>query len=104
MVLHFGLAQGANYILAIISLVICVAIISIMLLQKKKGEDISTGLYLVLIGGIGNFIDRIVRGFVVDFIDTPFIATFNIADSFIVIGAFWVLIEEVVCSVFKKSK
>ena len=63
-----------------------------------KGDKVSFAYYLIIAGGIGNFIDRIARGFVVDFIDTPFIATFNLADSFIVIGAFWIIITEVLKS------
>ena len=43
-------------------------------------------IYMILAGGIGNMIDRLFRGYVIDFIDTPFIATFNLADSFVVIG------------------
>ncbi len=56
---------------------------------------VSLAYYFVLAGGIGNLIDRVLRGFVVDFIDTPFIATFNIADSFIVCGAIWILFIEI---------
>ncbi|MBU0471188.1 MAG: signal peptidase II [Nanoarchaeota archaeon] len=43
--------------------------------------------YLLLISGVvGNFIDRVVRGFVVDFIDFKFWPVFNFADAFITIG------------------
>lgn len=47
---------------------------------------------LILAGGISNLLDRIIRGYVVDFIDvTPWInfPIFNIADMYIVIG--WLL-------------
>ncbi len=96
--------QGANTILAIFSAIVCIAIIVLIAVSSKKENYVSIGLYLVLIGGLGNLIDRICRGFVVDFIDTPFIATFNIADSFIVIGAFWVLTEELCKSIFATKK
>jgi len=43
-------------------------------------------LYLVLAGIIGNLIDRIFRGYVLDFIDFKFWPVFNFADSFICIG------------------
>ncbi len=55
-------------------------------------------LALILAGAIGNLIDRIRLGYVVDFIQVYWWPTFNLADIFIVIGVFllgWqVLIEE----------
>ncbi len=94
----FGLAQGANSILAVVTLIICVAMLATIIAFIKKGKDVSYFLYLILAGGIGNIIDRFFRGYVVDFIDTPFIATFNIADALIVIGAFGFAIEYIVKS------
>ena len=46
-------------------------------------------LSLVVSGGIGNMIDRLALGYVVDFIDVRLInfAVFNIADSFVTVGA-----------------
>ena len=44
---------------------------------------------MVIAGGIGNLIDRIFRGFVVDFIDINQLfnfAIFNVADIYIVVG------------------
>ncbi len=98
----FGLAQGSNIIMAIITGSICVAIVAFICACMRKKEKVSFALYLVLAGGIGNFIDRIYRGFVVDFIDTPFIATFNIADSLVVIGAIWLIVEYGI-SIFKET-
>lgn len=101
----FGIAQGANGILAGISACICILMLVMIFYLDKKEEPISMGLFLVLSGGFANLLDRAFRGFVVDFIDTPFIATFNIADSLIVIGCFWLVIEELCISIFsKKSK
>ena len=49
---------------------------------------------LVVSGGIGNLIDRIFRGYVVDFIDFRLInfAVFNLADSYVSIGTFLIVI------------
>ena len=57
--------------------------------------DRKTGIALamVLAGGFGNLIDRIFRGFVVDFIDVSELINFpnfNFADIFIVLG--WILL------------
>jgi signal peptidase II len=46
----------------------------------------SISLGLILGGCLGNLIDRLYLGYVIDFIDFPFWPTFNLADSAIVIG------------------
>ncbi len=52
----------------------------------------SRGLVLILSGAIGNNIDRILRGCVIDFVDLKVWPVFNIADSAISIGvAFYLL-------------
>jgi len=99
----FGSFQGLNLALIFVTLTICLLIVLFMINMYKKGEFVSPAYYLILSGGVGNLIDRIFRGFVVDFIDTPFIATFNIADSFIVIGAIWILVAEVMKSLKKTA-
>lgn len=95
----FGIMQGSNYIMAVISLIICIAITIYIINQKKNSKKVNLAWYMILSGGIGNLIDRIVRGYVVDFIATPFIATFNIADSMVVIGVIVLIINEIIESV-----
>jgi len=76
----FGLFQGYNWIFIIVSII--ALIICVFNYKKHKLE------FSFLIGGIlGNLIDRIFFGFVRDFIDLRIWPVFNIADSFIVIGA-----------------
>lgn len=91
----FGIMQGSNYIMAVVSFIICVAITLYIINQKKNGKNVNIAWYMILSGGIGNLIDRIVRGYVVDFVATPFIATFNIADSMVVIGVVLLIFNEV---------
>jgi len=69
-----------------------------MFFRYKNITDLSK-LSLVLIAGgaIGNFIDRIIKGFVVDFIDIRFgnfydFPVFNVADSFVVCGTILLII------------
>ena len=90
----FGIMQGANNILAVVSLVICVVLSVYIYTKKKNNQKVEVAWYLILAGGIGNLIDRVFRGYVVDFIATPFIATFNIADSMVVIGVVYLLAKE----------
>ena len=71
---------------------------------RKVKENINKiALSLVIGGSIGNLIDRIVRGAVVDFLDFKIFGynypIFNLADTFIVLGVFLLLI-----SMFRKDK
>jgi len=91
----FGIMQGSNLFLAFTSTIICLVMIYYLYKQKKQKQKVSIAWYMILSGGIGNLIDRIFRGYVVDFIATPFIATFNIADSLVVLGVVWILFLEI---------
>lgn len=91
----FGFLQGSNYIMAGVSIIVCLILVFYLRKLIKDGKTPSLGIYMVIAGGIGNIIDRIARGYVVDFIDTPFIATFNVADALIVIGVIFILLSEV---------
>lgn len=86
----FGLASGYVQLFSIITLVIIVAILIFVCINFKKiNTFLSIGIGLLISGGVGNLIDRLIRSYVVDFIDFgDFInfPVFNIADIFVVIG------------------
>ena len=86
----FGLASGYVQLFSIITLVIIVAILICVCINFKKiNTFLSVGIGLLISGGVGNLIDRLIRSYVVDFIDFgDFInfPVFNIADIFVVIG------------------
>lgn len=86
----FGLASGYVQLFAIITLVIIVAILICVCINFKKiNTFLSVGIGMLISGGVGNLIDRLIRSYVVDFIDFgDFInfPVFNIADIFVVIG------------------
>ena len=77
----FGLLQGYKWLFVIVALIVVVLIFR----YKNKLDNFALGL---LLGGtIGNLIDRLVYGYVIDFIDLGFWPSFNLADSFSVIAA-----------------
>ena len=49
----------------------------------------------IIAGGVGNLIDRIFRGFVVDYVQLKFFGVFNLADAFIVISSVLVIFLEI---------
>ena len=51
------------------------------------------GWALVAAGALGNLYDRIRFGYVIDFIDLGVWPAFNIADSSICLGVFWILLQ-----------
>ena len=90
-------------LLSCISVIFCVGVIWFMIKKKPQHKLLTISLALMLSGAIGNVIDRIFRGYVVDFIETTFIKfpVFNIADIAITIGAALVIIYVLF---FEKSK
>ena len=69
-----------------------------MLQLPRRGNGVlSPGLALVLGGAIGNLIDRIRLGSVVDFIHVhwhdAYVPAFNVADSAITVGAAFLLLD-----------
>ena len=54
---------------------------------KKLSFAYRASLILILAGAIGNLIDRLILGYVIDFLDFRIWPVFNIADSAITVGA-----------------
>ncbi|WP_026893928.1 signal peptidase II [Clostridiisalibacter paucivorans] len=86
----FGIMQNKQWFFIIITFIILVA--AIFLITKRNfTTTMRTALFMVIGGAVGNLIDRVRLGYVIDFIDIKFgniydYPVFNIADSFIVIG------------------
>ncbi len=87
----FGMLSEYNipFYLGILSILISCYIIFLIIKSERKFEI--CGLSLILGGALGNGIDRLVKGYVIDFIDIYFRRAhwpaFNIADSCITVGA-----------------
>lgn len=76
----FGMLQGQNFLLTIVSLIVALAVI--FFYKKIPPEKFLQTMFALFLGGvIGNLIDRLFRGYVIDFIDFGFWPAFNIADA-----------------------
>ncbi|MBN1367873.1 MAG: signal peptidase II [Dehalococcoidales bacterium] len=87
----FGLIRDANLMLAIFQGIGAVIVIAVLLYTEKRrkfwgGNWGAVALGLVFAGAVGNLIDRIHFGYVVDFIDCTYWPVFNIADSSATVG------------------
>ncbi|WP_018921323.1 signal peptidase II [Salsuginibacillus kocurii] len=91
----FGILQGQQWLFYIVTVVVTVALIYYMYLYAGRSVWYGLPLGLLLGGAIGNFIDRILFGEVVDFVDVYFGAysfpIFNVADAALVIGVILLL-------------
>ena len=84
----FNLLSGNRIFLSTVSTIITI-ILSYLILNKKIINNLDLLSYSLILGGtIGNGIDRITRGYVIDFINLNFInfPVFNIADISINLG------------------
>lgn len=92
----FSIFTGKRFFLIIITIIIIGLILYYIRKNKVKEKLNILAFSLVLGGAIGNLIDRIVRGYVVDFISVKIFnynfPIFNLGDTFICIGVFLLLI------------
>lgn len=85
----FGIFQGRVQILSIITAVVLIAAVVLLLMGKFKHPVELWSIGLIIAGGAGNLIDRIARGFVIDYLDiSPLFSfpVFNLADCCVVVG------------------
>ena len=97
----FNLFSGSRIFLSLLS-VTCSILLIYLILGKNISNKFDLFAYSFILGGtIGNGIDRILKGFVIDFINLNFInfPVFNIADISINIGFIFLLY-----SIFKKNR
>lgn len=89
----WSIFEGQQTFFAIIT-IIAIIVIGYFIWQYRKNISMLIGLSLIMAGTIGNFIDRLRQGYVVDMFETTFInfPIFNIADMCLTIGVIWLII------------
>ena len=91
----FGMLANHRWVFMVVSTVAIIGMGVYLFRFCKEKMLFKVGLALVVSGGIGNMIDRIAYGYVIDMIEATFIETlfgwsfaiFNVADSFVCVGA-----------------
>ena len=90
----FSILQDQQLLFAVITLVVVVGAIWYLHKHMEDSFWMVLGLTLIIAGGLGNFIDRVSQGFVVDMFHLDFInfAIFNVADSYLTVGVIILLL------------
>ena len=83
------------------------AILGFLIVAQKENMWLRVSLLFIVGGGIGNLVDRIGLGYVRDFIQFAFwknFAIFNVADAFVTVGVFMLIIVLIVMLVSEGRK
>lgn len=93
----FSILNGKTIFLIIISIIIIVMLINYVRKNSIKDKLSVVSISLVIGGSLGNLLDRITKGYVIDFLDFHIFGynfpIFNIADTFITVGVFLLFIS-----------
>lgn len=89
--LAFSLPISASAIIPLSIFAILLLIFFIIKGIKDRDWTLLAGLWLILAGALSNLFDRMVYGYVVDFLRLWPVSYFNFADLLIIAGAFWLI-------------
>jgi signal peptidase II len=77
---------GARAPVLIIAGALAIAVLVVMLLRRRRLDLTTVAVLLVLAGAAGNYGDRLMRGYVIDFIHLSYWPVFNLADAYLSVG------------------
>ena len=90
----FSILENQQWLFTIITLLVIGGAIWYLIKNIKGSFWLISGLTLIIAGGLGNFIDRLRQGFVVDMFQVDYInfAVFNVADTYLTFGVLIMLL------------
>jgi signal peptidase II len=89
----FGMLANARWIFIVFTIAVIIFLIIFLFWKKPTSKLLNVAFILVIGGGIGNLIDRIFYGYVVDYLSISFFPPVcNFADYCVTIGAFLLVI------------
>ena len=102
----FGMLADHRWVFMIFSTAAILAMLGWLFWEKPKSWWIRVSAAFIIAGGIGNMIDRVRLGYVVDFIDCRFIDlyVFNVADSFVCVGCAMFLLAAIYMEIMEAKK
>lgn len=101
----FSMFSGGRWFFILLTAIVAIGILVYMYTAAQKNLWLYWSLGVIVSGAIGNLIDRIFRGYVIDFINPTFInfAVFNIADCAVTLGTVS-FIAYLIADILKKEK
>lgn len=101
----FSLFSGSGAALTLLSLALIAALLVYLMRHTEIPALERCGLWLIMGGGLGNLWDRLVFGYVVDFIRLDFVRfpVFNCADIFVCTGAALVMLSVLLSEMRRKQ-
>lgn len=102
----FSILENQRWFFVFITSVLIIICLYLLIAGKFKDDIGNFSLCLIIAGGAGNMIDRITRGYVVDFIYFKSVnfAIFNFADTCVVVGALLMCFYMINHEYMKKEK
>jgi len=88
-----GIFPGSGALFLAVSIVVSAVIVFLLLRHKTQGVIMGTGLALLLGGAVGNLIDRLAYGYVLDFLEIRGLFVNNFADVCVSVGTALVFIH-----------
>lgn len=102
----FGMLADHRWIFMLLSTAAIIVMLVWLFIEKPKSLFVRLAVAFIVAGGVGNMIDRVRLGYVVDFIDCRFIDfyVFNVADSFVCIGCGMLLVGVIYSEIVEQRK
>ncbi len=89
----FGMLANARWVFIVFTIAVIIFLIGFMFIKKPVSKLLNVSLALIIGGGLGNLIDRIFYGYVVDYLSLSFFSPVcNFADYCVTAGAFILVI------------
>lgn len=92
-----GGAWGIFNNIPLLFIILIPLVISAMIFYARRSKNRLEimAIYMIIGGALGNYVDRLIRGYVVDFIDFRIWPVFNVADIFVVIGGILLIVSAI---------
>lgn len=102
----FSMLSGQGAWLALLTLMLVAGLVGWLVARPDAPKLLRAGLWLIAGGGLGNLYDRVLYGYVIDFIEPAFVrfAVFNVADACICVGAALAMLSLVLSEIHGRKR